>query len=89
MTYNHRLLLLQRIYETEDVANQVQLRVFSDLCRPVSLPIAAVFSSSTSLLSPLCALVLVNPPRPSAASLPAFGEGMPVLWSERPIRRAD
>ncbi len=45
MTNNYRLLLLQCIDEADDVADQVQLRVLVDLCRPVRLPIAALVSS--------------------------------------------
>ncbi len=49
----------------------------------------ATWISFTLLLHPLCRLVMVNSPRPTTAMLQAFGDGMPVLWPERPIRRAD
>ncbi len=70
MTYNHRLLLFQRIQETDGVANQVELRVLFNLCRAVGLPIAALVGSDgvVARLRQGCQLV---PPR-----IPRLGKAM-------------
>src|SRR2546421_7430482 len=74
------VLLLLHAYEYRS-SNAVRFN------EPIGI-LLSVFSSIL-LLHPLCALVVENSPRPSAAMLQAFGDGIPILWSERPIRHAD